>query len=185
MVQYLLYRGGGDDIHLPDKDRNTPWHRAAFYGRLLVGNILLDERTDTHLQNNAGDTPLHLVASGHSDLGRHYLLDQEDDVLDREDDISIHAGDDGYRDPLNNRLELAKPLLFYGSEIHHENKLGDTPMIWCPSRMGQYEIVQLLLERRADIHHRNKVGDTPLLVAAAGGHLEVVRILIDKFSLFS
>jgi ankyrin repeat protein len=47
---------------------------------------LLDRRADTHLQNNAGDTPLHLVASGRSDLG-HYFLDQEDDVLHGEDDI--------------------------------------------------------------------------------------------------
>jgi ankyrin repeat protein len=41
LVQYLLYRGGGDDIHRPDKDRNTLLHRAAFYGRLLVGNVFV------------------------------------------------------------------------------------------------------------------------------------------------
>lgn len=56
---------------------------------------------------------------------------------------------------------------------------GLTPLHWA-SAYGQLVSVQLLLEARAKIDLEGPDGETPLLLAASGGHHEVVRLLLGE-----
>jgi ankyrin repeat protein len=48
------------------------------------------------------------------------------------------------------------------------------------SAYGQVPTVQLLLQHGAQIDFEGHEGETPLLLAAAGGHHEVVRLLLTE-----
>ena len=56
------------------------------------------------------------------------------------------------------------------------NGFSLTPMIHF-SRAGNLQMCRYLLSRGADCRKTNTYGDFPLFVAAAGGHLEIVRFL--------
>ena len=44
---------------------------------------------------------------------------------------------------------------------------------------GHSGLVSLLIKKGAQIEHRDKKGLTPLILAAAGGHVEICRVLIE------
>jgi ankyrin repeat protein len=48
------------------------------------------------------------------------------------------------------------------------------------SAYGQVPTVQLLLKHGAQVDFVGEEGETPLLLAAAGGHHEVVRVLLTE-----
>jgi ankyrin repeat protein len=123
---------------------------------------------DINLQNQAGDTPFNLATStDYSDLGQ-YLLDQDDD------EISFDS-DSNRKDPLKERLEFAQLLLDGGSDIGHQNKIGNTPLL-CAARLG----CPTMLGHGANLYILNQIQETLLIVAASGRHVEMVRILMDK-----
>lgn len=56
---------------------------------------------------------------------------------------------------------------------------GLTALMWA-SAYGQVPMVQLLLKHEAQVDFVGEEGETPLLLAAAGGHHEVVRVLLTE-----
>ena len=58
------------------------------------------------------------------------------------------------------------------------SKSGDTPII-VASRHGHQDLMKFLIHRGVDIEQRNKDLKRPLHEAAAGGHLDCVKLLIE------
>jgi ankyrin repeat protein len=57
--------------------------------------------------------------------------------------------------------------------------LGNTPLILAARRAGNSRTVQFLLERGARAAERDEVGISPIMVGAASGDVETVRLLLD------
>jgi ankyrin repeat protein len=60
VAQLLLERGS--NVHAQDKDSNTASQLAAVCGRLEIEKMLLDHGVNTAVENEPGETPLHLVS---------------------------------------------------------------------------------------------------------------------------
>jgi len=83
--------------------------------------------------------------------------------------VYIDAVDDEDETPLMWAAEIGNSeaaiiLLENGANIHHTNKKGMTAL-HCAAVNGNFDIVQLLLNRRADKTARNNDSKTPLDVA--------------------
>lgn len=76
MVDYLVSQG----LNVNERDNNnrTPLHKAIINGHYEVANALLDKEADPHIQDNYGNTPLHLLVSKKS-----LFLDANKDILPR------------------------------------------------------------------------------------------------------
>jgi len=48
------------------------------------------------------------------------------------------------------------------------------------AREGRAQVVSLLLSRKADPLRQTPAGDTALMLAALGGHMETVKVLVDS-----
>ena len=59
------------------------------------------------------------------------------------------------------------------------SKSGDTPII-VASRHGHHDLMKFLIHRGVDIEQRNKDLKRALHEAAAGGHLDCVKLLIEQ-----
>uniref|UniRef100_A0A3Q2FFX2 Uncharacterized protein n=1 Tax=Cyprinodon variegatus TaxID=28743 RepID=A0A3Q2FFX2_CYPVA len=70
-------------------------------------------------------------------------------------------------------------LLLRGSSVHQAGCHGRRPLHEA-ARVGNVELVKLLLEAGARPDPRSNYGFTPLALAAQGGHLEVAEILLRK-----
>ena len=133
-----------------DEDGNTPLHLAVYHRhRSLVGS-LLRQGAEVDVRNKMGQRPIHLALyNGMGGPGK--ML----------------------RDPY---LDVAGILLDHGAEID----------LWVASGLGDAAIVQRMAEENpeavnADNGARRYPGGAnyPLGIAAHGGHLEVVRILLE------
>lgn len=95
-------------------------------------------------------------------------------------------------------LEMVRLLLDRGAPINHQTEWGRTALIFAASR-GHLDMVRLLLDRGAAINHQTEWGDiaiayaaifdavdkeprgsTALIFAASRGHLDTVRLLLDR-----
>ena len=56
------------DVHAPNIDNNTALHLAALCGRLEISQVLLDNGASPNVENEWGETPLHVAARGEYDF---------------------------------------------------------------------------------------------------------------------
>jgi ankyrin repeat protein len=128
IARLLLQRGV--DVHVQDKDHDTPLHLAAFNGRLEIARVLLDHGADVNAENKQGRTPLHQVAQGTYDSQERgvgvarLLLERGVDVhsKDKDHDTALHAA------AFSGRLEIAKFLIDHGANTTAENEHGEIPL---------------------------------------------------------
>jgi ankyrin repeat protein len=74
-------------------------------------------------------------------------------------------------------VETVKKLINQGSEL---NYIYDLPPLALAARIGNIEIVKLLIESGAKVNlQMEDEGDTALMVAAVRGDLEVVKTLVE------
>ena len=79
----------------------------------------------------------------------------------------------------NDRLDLAKLLLGFGSNVNLEGCHSRTPLHEA-AKLGREDFVELLLRSGADPDARSDYGLTPLALAAQCGHVKVVQALVQK-----
>ena len=185
IARLLLQRGV--DVHVKDKDHNTPLHSAAFSGMLEIARVLLDHGADVNAENKQGETSLHLVAQGKYDSQERgvgvarLLLERGVDVLAKGKDHStaLHLA------AFTGRLEIVKLLIDHSANTAAENDNGESPL-HLVSR-GQYvpqedgvDIVQVLLEHGVDVNTPDRHQNTPLHSASSLGRLEIARALLDN-----
>ena len=175
------------NVHVQDKDYNTPLHSAAFSGMLEISRAFLDHGADVDAKNKQGRTPLHQVARGE------YNSEEQGVGIARlllERGADVHAQDKGHSTALHSsafsgRLEIAKVLLEHGTSATAENEHGEIPL-HLVSR-GKYDcqeygagIIQQLLERDVDVNALDKDRNTPLHSASYLGKLEIARVLLEQ-----
>jgi len=76
----------------------------------------------------------------------------------------------------NDRAEQVKGLLARGMDPDTVDRNGE-PVLVAAARAGNAATVDVLLAGRANVNARSRFGDTAIMVAALGGHLDIVRTL--------
>lgn len=159
-IKTLLQKGA--NIHSEDDRGNTALDVAAYFGRLEIVKLLLTKGALVRpnnlflcLPNHQGNTPLH------------------------------HAAAQGH-------LEILKTLIEHNRRtgynyINTKNKADLTP-ISIAARNGQEVIVRYLLKKGAQFQQTKlyqnspylyNTLNTPLMLAAQGGHLSTVQLLLE------
>jgi ankyrin repeat protein len=147
--------------------------------------MLLDHGAKADVENDEGETPLHLVSRGMYDTQEHGVNIAR---LLLEHGVDIHAQNKFHQTALHSaafsgRLEITQLLLDHGANPNAENGLGLTPLHSVSA--GKYDsqehgvgIARLLLGHGADVDARAKDKFTPLHSAAFNGRLELARVLL-------
>ncbi|MEY3263954.1 MAG: ankyrin repeat protein 17 isoform [Pseudomonadota bacterium] len=204
LVSSLLKRAGMSEaavINQPNAQGFTPLLYACETNHLDDAEVLIKAGANSRAQTNNGDTALHLASiKGHTKIVNFLLAiarslkeneDETDSMSDSDSDnedtsqISwenkqgftpfLHACTGGH-------LEVIKLLMLSGSDRSKRNVDGDGALhLACIN--GKKEPIAFLLENKwvhGDQHFRpNNAGMTPFVLACAGGHVHVVRYLID------
>ncbi|KAH0618081.1 hypothetical protein JD844_017061, partial [Phrynosoma platyrhinos] len=202
VVDLLLARGANKE-HRNVSDY-TPLSLAASGGYVNIIKILLNAGAEINSRTGSklGISPLMLAAmNGHVPAVK-LLLDMGSDInaqieTNRNTALTLAC--------FQGRAEVVSLLLDRKANVEHRAKTGLTPLMEAASG-GYAEVGRVLLDKGADVnappvpssrdtaltiaadkgHYkgahidvRNKKGNTPLWLAANGGHLDVVQLLVQ------
>jgi hypothetical protein len=185
-VTALLARGA--DPNEVDAEGNTAAFKACYYGDIDMLKLLLKAGCKMKIQNNNGDTPLHVA----------YKADNRD-LITWMEGMRLTWLDEGklwFDECLtirNNKgktcanIREAKELIKAKSKKRKadekkKKKAGKKPKPGALSKAAKKNKVDKLkehLENGADPNERDKNGSSPLHHAAWPGHVETSRILIE------
>ncbi|KID61686.1 Ankyrin repeat-containing domain protein, partial [Metarhizium hybridum] len=201
IVTALLEGAPTLDVDQIDMDGLTPLLRAckvayeSGHGTAkLVRELLSKRKADINLnaifpgsdEKYAGMTPLHLSALILSEAE-----ESNEDIIDEEDDIFIHAksidekkSDDKAKDELQQESdepddELLKLLLDFGADPNTRDVTGSTPLLLA-AEAGHIKALRALLDYNADLNISNNRGSMALHLAAQSGHVACINLLVKK-----
>ncbi|HEX8031973.1 MAG TPA: ankyrin repeat domain-containing protein [Vicinamibacterales bacterium] len=80
---------------------------------------------------------------------------------------------------MNGDAELAQMLIYAGANVRATTRLGTYTPLYLASQQGHGKVIAALLKAGADLKAGTPNGTTPLMVAAASGEVDAVRVLID------
>ena len=83
---------------------------------------------------------------------------------------------------MNGDAELAQMLIVAGANVRATTRLGSYTPLYLASQQGHGAVIQALIAAGADVKAGTPNGTTPLMVAAASGEIDAVRILIENGS---
>ena len=174
-----LLRAGAD----PNKagpDGRTPTMAAAVTNNTAALKALVAGGADLTrgLSTRQADFPL-LAASkrGHVKAVQLLLARGRADMVDQQcpNDGSTAA----FAAARNNRLEVLRVLAEYGADFNLARTSDGATPLSAAARRGYLDVVRfLVLDMRADVDHVGPKGTPALVVAAAEGKLEVVKLLL-------
>jgi len=81
---------------------------------------------------------------------------------------------------MNGDSELAQMLIFAGANVRATTRLGTYTPLYLASQQGHGKVIQALVAAGSDVKAGTPNGTTPLMVAAASGEVEAVRVLLDN-----
>ncbi|KAI5270996.1 hypothetical protein E4T47_05701 [Aureobasidium subglaciale] len=189
-VSLLLLKYGAD-IRAIGGRYGTALHAAALGGNLEVVKMCLKTGMDVDMLNEKHETALSIVADdrSHLDLGViKFPLDQGARdlkvikfLLDHGANINHDPG--RYYTPLEgacngDHLELVKLLVHNGVDISFKSQLR-AGAINIACERGSHELIAYLISQGADV---NDIDDGVLLEVAAKGDVEILKLLVGRFS---
>jgi ankyrin repeat protein len=80
---------------------------------------------------------------------------------------------------LDNKVKLQEFIDKKKADINIVDNKGNSPLL-IASIYGNFECIQLLIEKNSKIDTVNIFGNTPILEASENGHIECVKLLIEK-----
>jgi ankyrin repeat protein len=161
----------GADVNVVDASRSTPLHWAAYNGHLDMTQYLWQEANRKMREQN-GRTPLHLaVVAGRGAVVSHLLqMGAEARAGDRKGQMALHlAALSGHHDVFRQLLGHLKAK----NNITEENGMGRLDA----SAEGNGRTEKL----EADIDARDGQKRSALHLAAEGGHVEMICVLVQEF----
>jgi hypothetical protein len=134
---------------------------AIAAGDVAACRALLERGADVRAAGALGGTPLHAAAHlGYLEIAR----------------LLIERGAD-----VNDKSSAAKQTpLHYAVQRGTRHGVSMLPFGTPPLPVDHLGIAKLLIEKGADVNARAMAGDTPLVLAADGGSLEMVDLLLSK-----
>ena len=81
---------------------------------------------------------------------------------------------------INGDAELAQMLIFAGANVRATTRLGTYTPLYLASQQGHGTVIHALVKAGGDVKAGTPNGTTPLMVAAASGEVEAVRVLLDN-----
>jgi len=172
VVQLLLDRGAQPNVK--DHRGFTPLAMSSFSGNSEMVRLLIDKGAAIDCKNDSGQTPLSHAARQRQQHVVKLLLERG-----AQPELQDNSG----WSPLawtasKGHIEIVKLLVEGGANPHSENIYGRTPLANAV-RDGHDEMVAYLLQYGA----QPKFGDSDgilLSVAVQGGHLETMKLLIER-----
>ena len=176
LVAYFVEMGA--DIHLKTDDGRNCLHIAALEGHLNLCKMLIDKhKVDLDMTINQGWTAVHCSAqSGNYELVAYFAGMGADILLKLNDGRNcLHIA------ALNGDLNLCKMLINkHKVDLDMTTNQGWT-VVHCSAQSGNYELVGYFAGMGADIHPKIDDGRNCLHIAAINGHLNLCKMLIDKY----
>ena len=125
---------------------------------------------------NAAESPVADAASRGDRDAVKALLKQAADVNAAQGDgmTALHWA------AMNGDLELAQMLIFAGANVRATTRLGTYTPLYLASQQGHGKLIEALVKAGGDVKAGTPNGTTPLMVAAASGEVDAVRVLIDN-----
>ena len=119
-VQELI--DAGADVNVTNGYRNTPLHKACYYGQTAVALFLLEHGAEV-TANIVNETPLHYAAAHRDPVITRLLLEKGADVNAQADngDTPLHYA------CRNSRIETVRLLLEHGADVNARDRKGRTP----------------------------------------------------------
>lgn len=203
VVKYLVSVGVGADVNFSYKNE-TPLMNAAFNGKIEVVRILVENGADRFFMNENGATVLNyafpnfeimkyfLELGVHPDSGYPLLEAAMYNQLEVIDLLLEYGSDINIQDPdhdsaiLNAYATNNIPLLEYliskcAADVNLRYHNGNTLLIYA-AKMGNLDVVKLLIENGADPCAKNRSGKIALDWAVKNGNWDVVDYLYELSS---
>ncbi|XP_067661560.1 ankyrin repeat domain-containing protein 50-like [Haliotis asinina] len=175
VVQYFLSLNCLD-INSRGWRKWTPVMLAAYHGHNEVIKLLINHTADLSISGKGGDNILHIACqSGHTDVVQYLLSLNSLDINSRgwkKRTPVMLAAKGGHK-------EVIELLINHRADLSTIDKVGNNILhIACES--GHIDVVQYLLSLDSlDINSRGWKKRTPVMLAAKGGHKEVIELLIN------
>ncbi|HVK93373.1 MAG TPA: ankyrin repeat domain-containing protein, partial [Noviherbaspirillum sp.] len=139
----------------------------------MVTSLLARGLEPNLIEPERGDTGLILALRENSMKVFHVLLNAKDVDLE----VQARNGDNALMIACyNGNRPAVEALIAKGAEI---NRPGWTPLHYAAS-IGNNEIVRILLDKAAYIDAESPNKTTPIMMAARGGHIWTVKLLLDE-----
>lgn len=176
------------NIHIKDKDGNTPLHMAAESGNTgILMALLRFPQIQTNTINNKKETAFHRFCekfSSPSSLPALFDLfisrDTKINALNQENETPLH------KSIFNTavRLLMVPLLIKNGADVNAMNKRGETPLCYAVL-IGRKDLVTVLLLAGADPNLKAENGKTAFEIARSTKDAPIIQLLEQATSLNS
>lgn len=168
------------EIRARAADGSTPGSIAARCGHLEVIKALIKHGFGAREEDTEpkGWQMIHSAAqNGHDEIVEY--------LISRGAEVQARAGENGDTPgglaASYGHLPVIKTIIKSGLDIRKEVKSGDgCLMIHCAAERGHIDVVEYLLTQGANIECTTSDGDSPGTLAAANGHLPLIKVLVKS-----
>ena len=165
------------DIDSSNEQKRTPLILAAEQGHEQVVAVLLEHNAQANWEDCEGNTAVTLAIINGHELVVQAILDHGIDLnkLDRSGYTLLHRACVSE----NPCIETVRLLIAKGASVNAGSCRQQTPL-HDACRVGNFKIVQELLDSNADISLKDLFGRTPYLVARQNGEQKILDLLRDR-----
>jgi len=168
-----LIKDSPDLINAKDVQQQTPLHKAAAAGQLVVARFLLDNGAEVDPRDGQGQTPLIKAACcGHKSMVELLLSHKANiEAADNTGGTALHwAAAKGFR-------AVAETLLDHGAQVNAKDNSAATPLNMAAA-CGFKAVAELLLDKGADPDPVASNWGTPLHGAASPNDRAMAELLL-------
>ena len=175
LMKYFIAKG--TDVLLKTEDGLNCLHIAACHGHLNLCKTLVNEiNFDVNIADDEGWTALHRSAQSGNDELFGFIADKGTDVF-----LKTKGGQNCLHiASLSGDLNLCNILIGkYKFDVHMTDNRGWRALHFS-AQSGKYKNVKFFADKKTDIYLKTKEGVNCLHIAAAHGHLNLCKTLIEE-----